>query len=314
MPPTRRKAAAKKPAGAQKMNDAQLKKQLAWQKTVLSRNGVLVKLSNGADGIIGINGREYPFPTDAVIKEHVRRKKKLLQQKWDQGFTKLLVVPFAYSLDGYIEKYGAALVRHFNEGKLFATRFRSTDPAEALKLDTVRPVWVWGDYKEADKKGTLIYLHREYGTEHRGVDKDTYLSLFSGSDHAGWQLLFLEDLPNIPGKYTVKTQGGRTQLASGASATEYMSALASKQEYEGESGMTPEDWITYALTHLEDDNEVIDDYMGTGRIAYQLGAYFPESNGVPCMYWGRSHKRANFSKDVTSSPHKYLGARTVVRF
>lgn len=307
--PVRKKTTRSATAG-----QPQIKKQLEWQKTVLTRAGVLTMLSDGRMGMIGINGKEYPFPAYQVLQEHIRRKKKLLQEKWKQGFTRLLVVPFAMSLDVLIEKYGQALVRHLNEGKLYATRFRSTDPAEPMKLDVARPVWVWGDYKEADKNGKLIYLHREFGIEHRGVNKETHLSLFSGSDHAGWQLLFMEDLPNIPGKYTVKTKGGRTQLASGSSAKEYMDMLASKTEYTGESGMTPEDWISYALTHLEDNDEVIDDYMGTGRIAYQLGGYFAESNGVPCIYWGRSHKRANFSKDVTSSPHKYLGARTVVRF
>ena len=51
--------------------------------------------------------------------------------------------------------------------------------------------------------------------------------------------------------------------------------------------MTPEDQLMYAITHLEETNQVIDDYKGKGSISYQVGAFFPASGGVPNAYWSR---------------------------
>jgi len=77
--------------------------------------------------------------------------------------------------------------------------------------------------------------------------------------------------------------------------------------------MTPEDQLVYALIHLEQTNQVIDDYSGHGSASYQLGAYFPASGDVPDADWNRDNRQVylyRFSPGVSSSGG---GLRSAVR-
>jgi hypothetical protein len=77
--------------------------------------------------------------------------------------------------------------------------------------------------------------------------------------------------------------------------------------------MTPEDQITYAITHLEQFNQVIDDYQGNGLASYQLAAYFPADGTVPCAFWYRDSRRAYLNREDPRYAALANGVRSAVR-
>jgi hypothetical protein len=81
------------------------KKQYESQKNILEKTGILEKLSTGEMGIKAIDNKEYAFPTYQEIAKKMRENKEILKTKIEQGFTKLLIVPFGMKLDDLIEKY-----------------------------------------------------------------------------------------------------------------------------------------------------------------------------------------------------------------
>jgi hypothetical protein len=77
--------------------------------------------------------------------------------------------------------------------------------------------------------------------------------------------------------------------------------------------MTPEDQVSYAITHLEQTNQVIDDYSGKGSASYQLGAYFAASGFVPGADWYRVDRQAFLGWDGPGYRDSVFGARGAVR-
>src|SRR3990170_1643465 len=67
---------------------------------------------------------------------------------------------------------------------------------------------------------------------------------------------------------------------------EYLKAIQKEPIYAYEQGITPEDQLAYAILHLEQTDQVIDDWQGNGSLSYQLGAYFI-SGKVPSASWDR---------------------------
>ncbi|MFH1255503.1 MAG: hypothetical protein V1667_03485, partial [bacterium] len=77
--------------------------------------------------------------------------------------------------------------------------------------------------------------------------------------------------------------------------------------------MTPEEQIIYAIKHLEQTNQVIDDYSGKGSVSYQLGAFFPASGGVPRAGWGCGVRRADLGGGDPEGSGSAGGVRAWVR-
>jgi len=81
--------------------------------------------------------------------------------------------------------------------------------------------------------------------------------------------------------------------------------------------MTPEEQIIYAIKHLEETNQVIDDYSGKGYMSYQLGAFFPASGVVPHALWGRRSLQRTCQAGLGGGDPRlsdsFLGARSAVR-
>jgi len=78
----------------------------------------------------------------------------------------------------------------------------------------------------------------------------------------------IETLPNIPRAGKGKELKGRKQLEAGLSPRKYLETLRTDPQYKNESGMTPEDQITYAMLYLEQTNQVVDDWQGKGSLSY----------------------------------------------
>jgi hypothetical protein len=144
-----------------------LREQYESQREILQRTGILEKLSSGEMGIKGIDGKEYAFPTYQEMTKRMRENKEMLKTKIEQGFIKLLIVPFGMKLDDLIEKYKEVLWRHYKERKLFATMNNPNDQPkfpddlplfreviDAIKARTMQYEDLWktdGRYEENGK-------------------------------------------------------------------------------------------------------------------------------------------------------------------
>ena len=291
------------------LSSKELTEQYESQKEILEKVGILKKLSCGEMGIKGIDKKEYAFPKMEEISKMMRENQEVLKTKTEQGFTNLLIVPFGMKLDDLIERYKQVILKHHKAGKLFATKKEPKEPDKPLELDEKEPVWAWGKYKNADTEGELVYYPKEFFQEnHQGKTKKEILE-----KQGAWNILFIEDLPNIPREGKGETIGERKQLEANKTPKEYLNALQDESIYQNETGMTPEDQLVYALIHLEQTNQVIDDYSGHGSASYQLGAYFPASGDVPDADWNRDNRQVylyRFSPGVSSSGS---GLRSAVR-
>ena len=131
----------------------------------------------------------------------------------------------------------------------------------------------------------------------------------------GFNLLLIEDLPNIPRQGKGKEINGRKQLEAGEKSSQYLEMLKTNPQYRGEIGMTPEEQIMHAIKHLEQTNQVIDDWKGRGSLSYQLGAYFTADDLIPYAVWHRDGRQACLLKwsPGASADSSFFGARTAVR-
>jgi hypothetical protein len=285
-----------------------IKEQYESQHTVLQHTGILELLSSGQEGIKGIDGQEYPFPSYEDIQERITTKETVLEKKAEQGFTKLLIVPFGMSLDTLSDKYKDTIIKHHNAGNLLATKADPSDPDEPLKLDEDTPLWIREEYKDADTNGTLVYHPEAFDrNSHQGKTKQQIIE-----EHGAWTVLLLEDLPNIPREGQGETKGGRAQLEANRTPREYLEHLQHEEAYRHEQGLTPEDHIMYAITYLFKTNQVIDDFQGKGSISYNMGGYFPTAGNVPLACWSRGHRRAGMGRNDPAYRVDHLGARSAV--
>jgi hypothetical protein len=271
---------------------------------ILERTGVIEKLSNGELGIKAIDNEEYTFPTYREIIKRMKENRETLKTKIEQGFSQLLIVPFGMKLDDLIERYRQVIIEHHRDGKLLGTKGDSADPDEPLELNEGKPVWVWGDYEDADVEGKLIYHPEEFSEEHGGKTKEEIIE-----ERGGFTVLLLEDLPNIPREGKGETIKDRPQFETNQSPSQYLEALRTDSVYQDETGMTPEDWITYAITHLEQTDQVVDDFKGNGSVSFQLGAYFPASGCIPSAFWRRGLQQARLSGNGSEGPNSVDGVR-----
>jgi hypothetical protein len=289
-----------------------LKRQYESERQILEGVGILESLPSGDQGIHGIDGKVYPMPSYQEIRSRIREQRDVLEKKAEQGFTKLLIVPFGMNLDQLVEKYKALLLKHKAEGKLFATKESDSDLEEALDLDTSEPVWAWDEYKGADVNGKLVYDPKEFSENHGGKTKAEILAVAQRKSSPAWRIVMIESDPNIPRAGKGKSVGGRGRIEANKTPNEYLDAIG-RGEYQNESGTVPEEWLMQAITTLEKKNQVIDDYRGKGSIAYNTGAYFQASDDVPGAYWNRDNRRANLSRSDPTTRDGDIGARSVVR-
>ena len=313
-----------------------VREQYESQKTIMARLGILEALADGSLGIKGIDGQEFPLPSYQEVSKRMVEKKEVLGTKIDQGFVKLLLAPFGMPLDKLVGIYRVALQKHFNDKKLFYTRKTKPDPAEPdeplepiTELHSDGPLWVWDKYNGADISGELVYYPKEFSKDNHGAKTKT--DLLAHNKNNGFTIRLLEDMPNIPRQGQGKTVGStgheRVQLDTAGTSIqkyieqgqtipnprEYLKALQTEPQYQHEQGMTPEEQIMYALTHLEKTNQVIDDFKGKGSISYQIGAYFPSSEYVPSSYWDRDYRRAFLNWGDPGGRYVYYGVRSAVR-
>ena len=184
------------------------------------------------------------------------------------------------------------------------------DPTnDVTKNSEYYPLWKWEKYTNADESGNLVYYPEKFDkNNHQGKTKAEAIK-----EQGGWNIILIEDMPDIPRQGKGKTVGDRKQLEARSTPKEYLQTLATDPVYQHESGMTPEDQLMYAITYLEENQKIMDDYQGKGSVSYQIGAYFPSSDDVPHAYWYRGHRQAYLSGSGVDDRVDHCGVRSAVR-
>lgn len=289
------------------LTDTEITEQYQRLVAILTKTGLLQLLPSGEMGAVDIDGNSDKIPSIDHVLQAFHENQDVLGPKMEQGFRRLLIVPGGMKIEDIAARYVDALRAHHADGRLLATKDDPSDSDKKLDLDTREPIWVWGGYHGADVSGNLVYYPLEFSSNHQGKTKRELLA----SQGTGWRVLLVEDLPNLPGEGTGETIGGRTQLEANRSPRDYLQTLTDL--YAHEVGFTPEDWLTYALTHLEETDQVVDDWQGEGKLAYLPGAYFRSGGLVPYASWTRGLQEAYLLSGDPGYRSGYNGVRVAVR-
>jgi len=271
----------------------ELKEQYKDQIETMKKNGLIEKLPSGEMGFVDINGDPRPIPTYEDILRKVEAKKELLEKKREQGFTQLLIVPFGMKLSDIVEKAKELIIKKHEEGNLKGTNGDLLELKE--EKGKKKPIFLAEEYKggEVDigDDSDLVYYPEKYDQEnHGGKTKQEILK-----DTDGWDVMFIEDLPDLPAKGKGKTIGGRKQLEANQRPEQYLEKMQTDPQYVGESGMTPEAELVYFMHYLQKNNKVIDDWDGSGKANWNLAGYLKTSGGVCDSSWNRNARQMSLS-------------------
>jgi hypothetical protein len=295
----------KKKLERKKEIEKNLKKQYQEQIDTLTETNLIEELPSGELGFMDINGEPRPIPTYKEILERLNAKKELLEKKGKQGFTQLLLVPFGMKLSEMIGKARNLILKKYKQGNLKGTN------GDDLELDEETPVWMEEKYQggNADISGDLVYFPEKYDKENHGGK--TKKEILEETD--GWDIMFIEDLPDLSAEGKGKTVGGRKQLEANKRPDQYLKKMKEDEQYKGEQGMTPEGELTYFMHYLQKNNKVIDDSRGSGKINWNLGGYLKGAGGVCISYWNRYSRRMYLYWNYPDVRNVNNGVRSSVR-
>ncbi len=118
--------------------------------TALNRTGILTLLPKSESiGVIGIDGKEYPIPTQEQVVELFAHHRELVGRKVPQGFDRLELTPMAMPTPILIDRMKAALLKHAAEGKMYQTRRSPSDPFIPVRVNPEKHVWIWDTLRQA---------------------------------------------------------------------------------------------------------------------------------------------------------------------
>jgi len=299
-----------------------IKEQYETQKKAFEKIGLL-ETREGILGIEAIDGTFHPFPTIQEVRKRLRGKKELLTHKIEQGFGRLLIVPFGMKLETFTETMKKTILAHYvgmpdprdpKKGipdptltKLWSTNRDGTKTA--LKLDTTMRLDQWDEYLDADTTDSLVYFPQAFDPDprkHQGKTKKALLK------EDAFHIMMLETNLNIPRATTGKTIEGRKQLEANMTPKQCLELLQKNPQYQHEQGLTPEAWMTLFLLELEKTDTVIDDLSGNGSANYNLGGYFPVSGQVSGGAWYRLGAYASLDRCGVTDQHSAYGSRFAV--
>src|SRR6266849_10951940 len=202
--------------------------------TALNRTGILTLLPKSESiGVIGIDGKEYPIPTQEQVVELFAHNRELVDRKVPQGFDRLEITPIAMPTPLLIDRMKAALLTHAAEGTMYQTRRSPSDPFIPVRVNTEKQVWIWDTLRQALDTDELVYFPQAYASNHRGQTKLEVVSNGRMCAVPGWSVGLVESVPILPQQGQGKTVGGRRQLEIGSSPREYLQTLQT-EVYQGE--------------------------------------------------------------------------------
>lgn len=291
------------------MRRLKIKEQYETQVDVAWKSGLFEK-KEGAESdlpVIERYGNKYQMPSWSDVQSTLRKPEnlKFIKEKSAQGFTKMLVVPFAYDLTNMVEKL-AEKVKELDEAGLNADGTSNPnkgifgaggEKVEFNRADGDYPVFIWSDLEDS----ALVYYPKRYvKDDHGGITKEDVIQV-----NGAWQICFVEDLPVIP--EDGKVIGGRKQIdrsgrciyGSTPTINDYREALnnhtdkkdkkqmKNPSKYEGERGQMGEVYIWMQITSiLGNDVPILMDYEnGAFRGSSLLDCYNASEDVVPSGSW-----------------------------
>ncbi len=260
-----------------------ISRQYATQVAILSDTWILRRNTDGSQGFVGAGGVEYPTPSLLSIVQRFcedEKKFELLRRKVEQGFTKLIMVPFASPVIVLADAYASqirlrslpgGLLREYSKGP---NRWKQSSAVDSI--DYRRPVYIPGEFAG----GPLVYFPTSFDPgDLGGLTKQEAVA-----QKGAWQVYLVEETP-IPREGKGKNINGRKQLEANLPSDEYLKILQNDPQYRGETGLTLELWFMRAMTSLRERCEVIDDFRGRGSMNHLVGTYSPELGRVPLACW-----------------------------
>ena len=279
----------------------------------LNKTGILSLLPESESlGVLGIDGKEYPMPTPEQVGELFEKNRELIANKQKQGFTKLLMTPLAMPVSLLVDRVGGAIRKHAQEGNIFQTKRHPDDPAVPVEVDSDEPLYMWQNITTGDETGELVYFPNTFtDTAHQGLTKKELVTRPDICAVAGWSIGLIEEASLQAKLGEGKRIGGRKQLENGQSPREYLELLK-ERGYHGETGWTPEDFLTNFITRLEETNQISNDWDDNNGV-WLPGAYLPQEGAVPFGNWGRDVRQVRMYGYYPEGRSEYWGARSTVR-
>lgn len=284
--------------------------------TALKQTGIITLLpQSGKFGVIGIDGKEYPVPTQEQVAEIFANNRKILRIKVPQGFDSLELTPMAMPVPHLLELMKAVIIKHSKDGKIFQTRRSDSEPLIPVRINADKQVWVWDVLKKVIDLNAFIYFPREYSADHNGLTKAEVISNRTICAVPGWSVGLVESFPILAEPGQDKVLKGRKKLETGHSPREYLQILQAKS-YQGETGKTLEDFIIKFVTRLEMMNEISNDRYDNNSL-WCLGQYVivKQAEVVPTGWWHRDFGRLRLDMHRTGNKlcTRSWGAATTVR-
>ena len=216
------------------MNIANLEKEHARTINALNRTGILVRLPRSENlGVIGIDGKEYPVPTQEQLQEVFTRNKELVDRKMRQGFTQLRLTPIAMPTSQLIDRVKTVVRKHAAAGKIIQTKQNLTDADIQVHVNTGKPIRIWDRGRQAFDTPNLVYFPQAYTyRNHQGLSKEEAMHKTLLCAVPGWSVGLIEPIPIMPQQGQGKVLGGRKQLEGYFSPRDYLQTL-STPPYQG---------------------------------------------------------------------------------
>ena len=164
-------------------------------------------------GVIGIDGNEYPIPTQQQVLELFVHNSILVERKVKQGFNCLELIPIAMPITELVDLLRTIIVKHAIQGNIFPTG--QSDTLLPLRVNKDKQVWLWETLKQAIEKDELVYFPNEYSNYHGGQTKLEVIANKSICAFPGWSVGIVENLHVMPQTGHGKIVGGRKQLEIG---------------------------------------------------------------------------------------------------
>ena len=269
------KEAAANPEETEKLvADLKLDTQLAEQAAIWSQTGKLKPLRDGSLGIEGRDGRQYPMPTRAQLREIVGPQAELIRHKALQGFTRLILVPTALSNAELTEAMIGQTIAQHKAGKLHTADGQSLHLSKPLVADK-------------DRQKELVQ-GAEKVQESSGTASSSPVSV------QGWKVVLVKHMPEFAHRSEdLVFMGGRPEFLPGHRPRTYRETLASDKGFRGESGFSLPMWYAYAMTELAREGTLIDVNGQTLLIESEIPeGLFKHSKKIPAIGWGAAASKS----------------------
>jgi hypothetical protein len=296
-----------------------LEKEYARAIAALKRTGILTPLPRSErSGVIGIDGREYPVPAQEQLQEVFAHNKALTDSKRQQGFTQLQLTPIAMPTSQLLDRVISAVLKHAAAGEIIQTKQNPADADTPVRVNTGKPLWIWDKVRQILDTPDLVYFPQTYThRDHQGFTKEEAMQETRFCAVPGWSVALVEPIPVMPQPGQGEIIGRRRQLEAYSTPREYLQTL-STSAYQGETGWTPEDFLTHFVTQLETTSQVSHARYDSNAL-WLLGSYVPDlghrglTNLVLVGYWDRPKGKMYLSAHRSGNRFEGWVARSMVR-